>query len=150
MNISHAYLLMYRAMVVDAVPRGGVLIFLPSYSFLRNCVKAWQKNEFEYRRGGRGHDVWERFQRSKGTVVVEPSGSQTDFEIAKERYANGIRREGKALLLAVFRGKMSEGISFNDDNARAVVCIGLPFPNSHDRTVKAKKVRQRSNLWDEC
>lgn len=126
--------------MVEAVPWGGVLVFVPSYSFLRSCLKAWQRRDLTYQRGDRGGDVWDRFHKSKGTVVVEPSGSPAAFDIAKERYTEGIRRDGKALLLAVFRGKMSEGISFNDDNARAVVCVGLPFPNSHDRNVKAKKV----------
>ena len=36
------------------------------------------------------------------------------------------------------RGKMSEGVSFNDDYARGVICVGVPFPNNHDRTIKAK------------
>jgi len=34
---------------------------------------------------------------------------------------------------------MSEGISFNDDNARGVICVGIPFPSSFDRSTKAKK-----------
>ncbi len=33
---------------------------------------------------------------------------------------------------------MSEGVSFNDDYARAVICVGVPFPNSYDRTISAK------------
>ena len=37
-----------------------------------------------------------------------------------------------ALLIAVCRGKVSEGLDFTDDNARAVVTIGIPFPNIKD------------------
>jgi Fanconi anemia group J protein len=33
---------------------------------------------------------------------------------------------------------MSEGVSFNDDFARGVICVGVPFPNSYDRTISAK------------
>ena len=36
------------------------------------------------------------------------------------------------------RGKMSEGVSFNDDYARGVICVGVPFPNSYDRSISAK------------
>ena len=30
------------------------------------------------------------------------------------------------------------GISFNDDFARGVICVGIPYPNRNDRTIKAK------------
>ena len=122
------------ASVVEAIPQGGVLIFLPSYSFLKSCLRAWKPSRY-----GASHEhVWDRFLASKGLVVVEPTGSQAEFEKAKQEYAEGIRQNGKALLLAVYRGKMSEGISFNDDNARGVICVGIPFPNSHDRSIQAK------------
>lgn len=40
-----------------------------------------------------------------------------------------------ALLIAVCRGKVSEGLDFTDDNARAVVTIGIPYPNIKDLQV---------------
>lgn len=40
-----------------------------------------------------------------------------------------------ALLIAVCRGKVSEGLDFSDDNARAVVTVGIPFPNVKDLQV---------------
>lgn len=36
-------------------------------------------------------------------------------------------RDG-ALLFAVFRGKVSEGIDFSDNYCRAVVTLGIPYP----------------------
>jgi chromosome transmission fidelity protein 1 len=39
---------------------------------------------------------------------------------------------GGGLLSCVMGGKLSEGISFNDDLARGVIVIGMPFPNPHD------------------
>ena len=33
---------------------------------------------------------------------------------------------------------MSEGVSFNDDYARGVICVGVPYPNSYDRSISAK------------
>ncbi|KAM3723136.1 Fanconi anemia group J protein [Dirofilaria immitis] len=44
-----------------------------------------------------------------------------------------------ALMMAVFRGKVSEGIDFADDRARCVVTIGIPFPNVMDEQVIEKK-----------
>ena len=37
--------------------------------------------------------------------------------------------------MAVCRGKVSEGLDFSDDNARAVVTLGIPFPNVRDLQV---------------
>lgn len=34
-----------------------------------------------------------------------------------------------AILFAVFRGKMSEGIDFANNYARCVVAVGIPYPN---------------------
>lgn len=129
------------ASVVESIPSGGVLVFLPSYTFLNNCMKVWNPG-YGRRYGGfvKDDETWDRLERSKGTIVIEPTGSQADFEAAKATFTNSIRREKRAMLFAVFRGKMSEGISFNDDNARGVICVGLPFPNSYDRAIKAKQL----------
>jgi len=140
------------AKVIESIPRGGILIFLPSYSFMKKCVRAWNP-DFD-RSAYRGPSVWDRMKKSKGRVIVEPTGSQDDFEVAKREYIGTIKTKGKCIILAVFRGKMSEGISFNDDNARGVICVGLPYPNAKDRAVSAKKayndeqrkLRNRTNL----
>jgi Fanconi anemia group J protein len=39
------------------------------------------------------------------------------------------------LFFAVYRGKISEGIDFTDDKARAVICIGIPFANAMELQV---------------
>ena len=46
-----------------------------------------------------------------------------------------------ALFLAVCRGKVSEGLDFADENARAVITVGIPFPNAKDKQVgRARQV----------
>jgi Rad3-related DNA helicase len=130
------------ATVIESIPRGGVLVFLSSYALLKRCTKAWNPAEYDrYARADNNDesDAWNRMIRSKGKVIVEPTGGQSDFEAAKAEYAEAIRVTGNCVLFAVFRGKMSEGISFNDDNARGVICVGIPFPSSFDRSIKAKK-----------
>ena len=42
-------------------------------------------------------------------------------------------------MLAVCRGKISEGIDFADDAARIVITIGIPYPAAMDPVTKAKK-----------
>ncbi|CAB9497764.1 Regulator of telomere elongation helicase 1 [Seminavis robusta] len=134
------------ATVIETIPRGGVLVFFPSYSVLNKCVKCWSPESNQRRYGGFDNseytcpEVWERFEQSKTKVIVEPSGSnQEQFEAARDEYAETIRSQGSCVLLAVFRGKMSEGISFNDDNARGVICVGIPFPSSKERAIVAKR-----------
>jgi Rad3-related DNA helicase len=125
------------ASVIESIPRGGVLVFLPSYSLLKRCIKIWNPESYFHR--GYNKTVWNRLLESKGKIIVEPTGTQTDFESARDEFAETIRTTGKCILFAVFRGKMSEGISFNDDNARGVICVGIPFPSAKDRPVTAKK-----------
>lgn len=36
------------------------------------------------------------------------------------------------------RGSSSEGIDFSNDNARMAICIGIPFANFCDDTIKKK------------
>lgn len=50
-----------------------------------------------------------------------------------------------ALLLAVVGAKLSEGLNFADDLARAVVMVGLPYPNASSPELK-ERLKYVSNL----
>lgn len=128
------------ASVIEGVPHGGVLVFLPSYSFLNRCINCWNPhNTFRGTNEFAAPQIWDRLLRSKGKVIVEPNKGQAEFEAARDEYRETVAATGSCVLLAVFRGKMSEGISFNDENARAVICVGLPFPAARERGIMAKK-----------
>ena len=148
------------ATLIESIPSGGVLVFLPSYSFLRKCANSWNPNNSRRRQFRFGSqyeedsDVWDRILESKGKIIVEETGSQEKFEKARTEYNETVRTRGSCVLFAVYRGKMSEGVSFNDDYARGVICVGLPLPNAYDMSIKAKKsynneqrrLRKRNNL----
>lgn len=44
-----------------------------------------------------------------------------------------------ALLFAVYRGKISEGLDLRDDNCRAVIPVGIPYPAFKDPRVVLKR-----------
>uniref|UniRef100_A0AAQ5YXQ9 DNA 5'-3' helicase n=1 Tax=Amphiprion ocellaris TaxID=80972 RepID=A0AAQ5YXQ9_AMPOC len=109
----------------------GVLCFLPSYKMLDKLRDRWTNT-----------GLWEKLEQQK-TVITEPrGGAKGDFDELLQTYYDAIKycegRDG-ALLIAVCRGKVSEGLDFTDDNARAVVTIGIPFPNIKD--LQAIRVR---------
>jgi fanconi anemia group J protein len=126
----------------SAVPL-GMLCFLPSYALIDRLVRRWQST-----------GAWARLQARK-TVVVEPHGphgaEQLDQVMARYYRAIGdakrsmrvvggrLQWSGGALFLAVFRGKVSEGIDFSDANARCVICAGVPYPHVRNLSVSLKR-----------
>ncbi|GKC00398.1 fanconi anemia group J protein, partial [Tanacetum coccineum] len=131
--------------ICKVVP-GGCLVFFPSYKLMDKLRSRWSQT-----------GQWKRLNAQK-PVCVEPRGAQEDFENVLKDYYDTIRqgnkptttgrRRGKkvdaigcsatmsngnikkgATFLAVCRGKVSEGIDFSDENARAVIIVGIPFPN---------------------
>mmetsp|Transcript_563 Transcript_563/g.1795 ORF Transcript_563/g.1795 Transcript_563/m.1795 type:complete len:1088 (-) Transcript_563:24-3287(-) len=116
-----------------------------------------------------GRTVWQDLLAAKGTIVVEPrpqagqnggeahwgmdsgigqsSRAAQAFHQAKGEFEDAVRTSGQALLLAVYRGRMSEGVSFEDDFARGVVCIGIPFPALKDEKLVQKRLS--NNYWQQ-
>ncbi|XP_043574041.1 Fanconi anemia group J protein isoform X1 [Chiloscyllium plagiosum] len=109
----------------------GVLCFLPSYKMLDKLQNRWMLT-----------GLWKKLEEIK-TIIVEPKGGdKSDFDSLMQSYYKVIKdkeSKGGALLVAVCRGKVSEGLDFTDDNARAVVTIGIPFPNVKDLQVELKR-----------
>lgn len=51
---------------------------------------------------------------------------------------HNIAQGAGALLMAVVGAKLSEGLNFADDLARAVVVVGLPYPNLASTELKER------------
>lgn len=113
------------ASVCETVP-GGILCFFSSYANAGRMTERW-------RRVG----LWSRVERFK-TIVTEDRNGGAD-SIRRYRRAVAENPKGGAIYLAVFRGKASEGLDFKDDDARAVVSVGIPFPNYADEAIKLKR-----------
>jgi len=94
----------------------GMVVFFPSYPFL-GCVRSFWAADGNLEKLG-----------SKKKLFFEPQESNKVDAILKD-YADTIKQQTGALLMAVVGAKLSEGLNFSDDLARAVVLVGLPFPN---------------------
>ncbi|CAK0875366.1 unnamed protein product [Prorocentrum cordatum] len=116
------------ASLAEEIP-AGVLCFFPSYAVIEACVCAWRSSAC---------GIWARLERCKGAVVVEPRGSD-QLAAVRAAYTAAARSPRGALCLSVYRGKMSEGLSFDDDLCRGIVCAGVPYPQSTDPLVIAKR-----------
>ena len=110
-----------------AVP-DGVLVFLPSYAMLEKLVARWRST-------GCLRDM----KREKKQVLTEPRRSGDEFEEVMDKYYRAVDSGRGALLVAVCRGKVSEGVNFADAYARAVLIVGIPYPNFKDSKVTLKR-----------
>lgn len=72
------------------------------------------------------------------TIFEEPS-SQINYTHMINKYLKAAISPNGAILFGVIRGRTSEGIDFLDAAARAVIIVGVPFPNMLDVKVKLKK-----------
>ena len=117
---------------------GGVLVFFPSYAVLADCTEAWQqRSRSSSGAGAPKPTVWAQMSRMK-TPVIEPRDAAL-FTEAVQRFDDAVDAVGKgAILFAVCRGRMSEGLNFSDNRARAVVITGLPFPPIKDPQIRLK------------
>ena len=103
--------------IYDASP-SGVLTFFPSFSFMEDIAPHIQSSNTH-----------------KKIFVETRNSNQTDQIIANFQ-KNALRG---ASLLAVCRGKLSEGLDFSDDYARCVSVVGIPYPNLTDYKIQFKR-----------
>lgn len=77
---------------------------------------------------------FEYFLLFRELELVKPCTSEPknkhELKQAMEKYYSDVEKPSGGTFLAVCRGKVSEGLDFANDNGRAVVVIGLPFPPS--------------------
>jgi chromosome transmission fidelity protein 1 len=114
--------------LLNKIPDGSVAFF-PSYSYLFEVVEIWKKS-----------GIYDRLSKVK-TIFQEEKNKSVDEILLEYKKCIELQENGKngAFLLSVVGGKMSEGINFSDELARAVFMIGLPYPNAFSSDLIAKK-----------
>lgn len=118
------------AKLLECVPRGAV-VFFASYAALTLFVERWNATT---------DGAMKRIARHKRVFIDAPADrrtarAQNASEMRPERllatYAAHLAADSRngAVLFSVVNGRLSEGINFSDDLARAVVVVGMPYPN---------------------
>ena len=129
--------------LVRVVP-AGVVVFLPSYAYETHVVRIWQTTTYAddttRTASGSSRSYWDELRRYKA-VYREPKSSR-DIDSTLREYSRDATStdggSGGALLFSVIGGKLSEGINFANDMARAVVVVGLPYPDLTDVELQEK------------
>jgi chromosome transmission fidelity protein 1 len=104
----------------------GMVVFFPSYAFLSVVRAQWKTS-----------GVMDKLSAKK-KLLFEPQESGKVEEVLKDFATAAVVPSGGALLMAVVGAKLSEGLNFSDDLARAVVLVGLPFPNLGSTELKER------------
>jgi len=130
-NLSYDYLKAYSDTVfkelgnlliyiAQKVPN-GMLVCFASYSLRDRCVKKWKELHFE----NTGLTIYQKLDSLKPIYTEARNPAQTK-EIT-EAYKEKAKTDEGASLFCVCRGKVSEGIDFTNESARAVFLIGIPL-----------------------
>ena len=100
----------------------GTVIFFPCYSLLNECYKLWDDN----------HTI-EKIDKIK--KVIKDSRENKFFIKSLKSSV-----DKNYIFFSVCRGSSSEGIDFKDDDARMIICVGIPYSNLSDDKIRLKKL----------
>lgn len=123
--------------ICQGVP-DGIVVFFPSYDYLGKVVEVWKSTR---------SSILDALSKTK-SVFQEAKGMSVD-DLLRD-YAQAIDSGKGGLLLSVVGGKLSEGINFSDRLGRAVVAVGLPFPNANGAEWKAKIQHVEATKFKQC
>ncbi|CAD7968019.1 unnamed protein product [Amoebophrya sp. A25] len=107
----------------------GMLIAFSSYSQMEQIVKHWTNS-----------GVKARIEtNSKKKMLQEPRRAVDLPKVWQEYQALCEEGQPGAILCAIARGKLTEGVDFSDRQCRCVAVVGLPYPSLHDQRVVLKQ-----------
>jgi chromosome transmission fidelity protein 1 len=126
----------------------GVVIFFPSYDYLTKVVQLWQKaapgskTSTVYDRLSSLKPIFSESKTSTPSTTTDPNSrsqpTTTDILTLYTTVITASNSHKGAILLSVLSGTLSEGINFSDALGRAIIVIGLPYPNTHTAEWEAK------------
>ncbi|KAL6782475.1 XPD4 [Auxenochlorella protothecoides x Auxenochlorella symbiontica] len=124
---------------VCRVTPGGTIAFFPSHHYMEEAVASWKAS-----------GQWTRLEACVPVLLEPRTAAEVDATLVAHAAACAPpptfgalpsgpppRRLG-CLLLAVVGGRLAEGINFGDALGRAVVMVGLPYPNPADPELRER------------
>jgi regulator of telomere elongation helicase 1 len=118
-------------------PPTGLQVFFPSYAALKGAHERWSRPTPDGKQ-----TILQRLEKLKHVVLEPRSAAEVAIAVDAFRHHVSISERtgiGGAMLFAVCRGRLSEGVDFSDAACRAVVVTGLPLPPAYDAKVQLKR-----------
>ncbi|CAD7012055.1 unnamed protein product [Ceratitis capitata] len=103
----------------------GIVCFFTSYLYLESVVASW------YDQG-----IVDTLLRYKLLFIETQDNAETSYALMN--YVKACDCGRGAVLLAVARGKVSEGVDFDHHYGRAVLMFGIPYVYTQSRILKAR------------
>uniref|UniRef100_A0A913HJ00 Helicase ATP-binding domain-containing protein n=1 Tax=Strongyloides stercoralis TaxID=6248 RepID=A0A913HJ00_STRER len=130
-------ILMFKGLIdsiieIASIIPNGIVVFFPSYTYLEIFKGILEKEKKSFEVLLKLKDI---FYESKINVSL----------VLNNYTSKALTKKG-AILFGVVGGKLSEGINFCDKLGRAVLMIGLPFPNKHSIEISAKMDYLKKNV----
>ena len=125
--------------ICQTVPH-GVVLFFTSYAYMDYVVETWRKAILTPQLAAIKHICIEKRKSSPrdGKARHEPPEDTWDNYSSLVKKSTTDPTLKGSILLSVMGGRLSEGINFSDDLARAVVIVGMPYPDLKDPILKEK------------
>jgi len=108
--------------IIAQIPNGS-LVFFPSYSVMSRFLHIWDRTRIL------------ATLKKKTTLFLEDAATSKNLIDEYKATAN----EQRATLFSVCRGTLSEGIDFPNATGRAVILVGVPYPDLSDPRLKVQQ-----------
>lgn len=105
----------------------GIIVFFPSYRFMEDLITLWNITS---------SNIFRAITDNKLVFFETPDPIETMHAVACYRKCCDSGRG--AILFAIARGKLSEGIDFKYHHARGIILIGVPYLYSGSTLVHMK------------
>eukprot|EP00727_Mastigamoeba_balamuthi_P004114 m51a1_g1370 putative tfiih basal transcription factor complex helicase xpd subunit-like (1065) ;mRNA; f:415787-420582 len=110
---------------LSSVVPDGIVCFFPSYGYLEQVVSRWE-------------DLFVLSKIRENKLVFSETQDPVETSWALHHYKRCCEIGRGAVMLAVARGRLSEGIDFSRHYGRCAVVFGVPYTNTQSRILKAR------------
>lgn len=121
------------AVELAATVPDGIVIFFTSYVYMEQMISTWHEM-----------GIINRLFERKLVFIETPDSIES--ALALDRYRRACDSGRGAIFLCVARGKVAEGIDFDQHYGRAVLVIGVPYQYTQSRVLGARLEYMRSVL----